>query len=211
MIEAVVILCVLFVLPVVLWYFKFIPFRYRFHTLAVVGVCIVAIVIVKGWGAQTPGLQGNVVRSYAVPYALFTLCAGVALYIFAKLLKRTGTERWWRMGHFLYGFVLFSALQEFVFRGFLIHELQSIISVTWLVILVNALLFTWMHVIYSDDGKALLMIFCGGIGFAAMYVVFPSLILVSISHMILNFIAVYYGFFIQERVKESHSPKIFLV
>lgn len=205
MIEAIVILCVLFILPVGLWYFKIIPFKYRFHTLAVIGIFILAIVIVKGWGVQTLGLQGNVVRDYAVPYALFTIFAGLALFIFAKLSKHKGTERWWRKGHFLYGFVLFSALQEFVFRGFLVPELQSIISVAWLVILVNALLFTWMHVIYSDDLKVLLMIFLGGIGFAAMYVYFPSLILVSISHMILNFIAVFFGFLTQERVKDKYT------
>jgi membrane protease YdiL (CAAX protease family) len=202
MIEAIVILFILFVLPVVLWYFKVIPFRYRFHTFAIIGACTVAIVLAKGWSVSTLGLQGNAVRSYAVPYLLFTLLAGVAVYLIAKLLKRPGTERWWRMGHFLYGFTLFSALQEFVFRGFLIPELQSITSVAWLVILVNALLFTWMHIIYSDDAKALLMIFVGGIGFAAIYVSFPSLVLVSISHMVLNFIAVYFGFFTQERTKE---------
>jgi len=207
MIEVISILFVLFVLPVVLWYFKVIPFRYRFHAFAIIGLCTVAIVLVKGWGGQELGLQGSAVRSYAIPYVLFTLLAGAAVYLIAKLLKRPGTERWWRMGHFLYGFVLFSALQEFVFRGFLIPELQSITSVAWLVILLNALLFTWMHVIYSDDAKALLMIFVGGISFAVMYVSFPSLILVAISHMILNFIAVYFGFFTRERMKESHLPK----
>lgn len=207
MIEAIGILLVLFVLPVALWYFKVIPFQYRFHTLAVVGACIVAIVVIRGWGMHTLGLQWSVLRDYVVPYTLFTLFAGFALYIFAKLLKHTSTERWWKKSHFLYGFVLFSALQEFVFRGFLIPELQSIISVAWLVVLVNALLFTWMHVIYSDDSKTLLMIFFGGIGFAAMYVSFPSLILVSISHMILNFIAVYFGFFTQERVRTRRFSK----
>ena len=37
---------------------------------------------------------------------------------------------------------------------------------------------------------------------AVLCVYFPSLVLVSVSHMILNFIAVYYEFFTQERIKE---------
>jgi len=203
MIETIIILFALFILPVILWYLRIVPFRYRFHTFAVVGIFVVAIILVKGWSLQTLGLQADAIGNYAVPYALFTFFTGLALYIVAKLLKRTGTERWWRRSHFLYGFILFSTLQEFVFRGFLIPELQSVISIGWLVIFVNALLFTWMHVIYSDDVKALLMIFFGGIGFAVMYVYFPSLILVAISHMILNFIAVYFGFFTQERAKDQ--------
>lgn len=199
MIGKILILFVLLVLPVVLIYFKVIPFRYKVHTLGIVAVIILLIVIFNGWYARMLGLQPNAVKAYYFPYILFTLVASFALLIVARLLKRKGTEHWWQDSHFLYGFILVSALQEFVFRGFLIPELQSIISIAWLVILVNALLFAWMHVIYSDDLKSLMLIFLGGIGFASMYVHFPSLILISISHMILNVIVVYFGFFTQER------------
>lgn len=190
----------LFILPVFLIYRNVIPFRYKVHTLGLVALLSVIIVPLKGWGMEKLGLQPHAVGEHAIPYFLFTGGLGVALLIIAKLTKRTGKERWWKDSHFVYGFIVVSVLQEFVFRGFLIPELQLIFSSTTLIILSNALLFTFMHSIYSDNLPTLTMIFLGGIGFAAMYIYFPSLILISISHAILNFIVVYFGFFTQKRM-----------
>jgi len=36
---------------------------------------------------------------------------------------------------------------------------------------------------------------CGGLLFATLYTFYPNFLLASISHSILNFIAVYFGFF----------------
>jgi len=193
------IIVILFVLPVVLMSFKIIPFKYKIHALGLVAFLLMLIVLLKGWGTQKLGLQLPAVGEFALPYLLFTCGLGIALLIISKLTKNTGKERWWKDSHFIYGFILVSALQEFVFRGFLIPELQSIFSSTILVVLVNALLFAFMHIIYSDNKYSLLMIFVGGIGFATMYIYYPSLILIAISHTVLNFIAVYFGFFTQER------------
>lgn len=190
---------ILFILPVVLIYFKIIPFKYKLYILGVVVLSSLAIVVLEKWGLEKIGLQLETTVEYAIPYFLFTLSLGIALLLISKLQKRGVTPQWWKNSHFLYGFILVSVLQEFVFRGFLIPELQSLFSSTILVILINATLFAFMHIIYSDDTKALVMIFLGGIGFASMYVYFPSLILIAISHTILNFIAVYYGFFNEER------------
>lgn len=194
-----------FVVPVVLLYFKVIPFRYKIHTLTFVALAIGVIMFAEKWSASKLGLDANAVSSYWLPYLLFTIVLTSAVFVVAKLLKRKGTIGWRRDTHFLYGFILVSVIQEYIFRGFLIPELQSFITSPILVILVNTLLFTFMHIIYSDNGPALMGIFIGGICFATMYVYYPSLILVMISHTILNFVVVYYGFFSQERLTKT-SP-----
>lgn len=199
MIANIFILVVLFIVPVILLYFKIIPFRYRVHTLTLITLASVVIILSEKWGLDKLGLAVGSISSYWAPYLLFTVTLAAIAYVFARLLKRKAKPEWWRDTHFIYGFVIVSVLQEFIFRGFLIPELQSFISTTLLVIAVNALLFGFMHVIYSDDVPVLTGIFLGGIGFAAMYIYFPSLILVIISHAILNFLVVYFGFLSQER------------
>ncbi len=201
MIQEILIIFLLFVLPVALLYFKIIPFKLKVHTLGIISLLLLFIAFFRGWGVEILGLQLDKVGEYIIPYTIFTLIAGCALIVVSKILKRKGKERWWEDNHFLYGFMVVSIFQEFVFRGFLIPELQLIFSSVLIIIIINSLLFMLIHVIYSDDIKALALIFIGGIGFAVMYVYYPSLILIVISHAILNLIIVYYGFFSEEKVK----------
>ena len=64
------------------------------------------------------------------------------------------------------------------------------------IICINAAVFAFMHVIYLNSIFVLPMTFIAGIGFAWMYYRYKNLILISVSHTVLNFIAVAMGFFI---------------
>lgn len=207
MVNNILLLIALFVVPVILLYFKVIPFRYKIHVLAFVAIVIGVIEISKKWSMDKLGLGVGAVSNHWLQYVLFTFALVILVFVFARLLRRKRTTGLGGDTHFLYGFILVSILQEFIFRGFLIPELQTFIASPLFVILVNAVLFAFMHIIYADDALPLVGIFLGGIGFAAMYVYFPSLILVMIAHAILNFLVVYFGFFSQERQTRA-SPGV---
>lgn len=59
----------------------------------------------------------------------------------------------------------------------------------------NALLFAFLHVLYSHPLTNVPFGFLAGIGFATMYVLYPNVMLIAASHGILNFAAVLYSFF----------------
>lgn len=201
----ILLLVVLFIVPVILLYFKVIPFRYKIHTLTLVALIIGVIIFADKWSASKLGLDAEGVSNYWMPYVLFTIALTAVVFVFVKILGKKSKTEWQRDTHFLYGFILVSVLQEIVFRGFLIPELQSLINPTLIIILVNALLFAFMHVIYAHNKAELIGIFLGGVGFATMYVYFPSLILVILSHAVLNFIVVYYRFFSEERLPRVYG------
>ena len=205
MISAIAIILLLFILPVVLVYFKIVPFKYRVHLLILVSAIAAVIMIFQKWTLAKLELGVDIVGKYVTFYLLFTLILAILLIITAKLQRKGFKAQWWRDNHFLYGFILVSVLQEFLFRGFLIPQLKEIVGSYIVVILLNASLFAIMHLIYINDTQSMAMIFIGGLGFATMYVYFPSLILIIISHAILNFIAVLFGYYSTERPPERLS------
>ena len=77
-------------------------------------------------------------------------------------------------------------------------KLELLMGIGFLAIAVNAIIFALLHIIYSNDYVSLLMIFAAGLGFAGMYLYYPNLILIALSHSVLNFIAVLFGFYSEE-------------
>jgi membrane protease YdiL (CAAX protease family) len=54
----------------------------------------------------------------------------------------------------------------------------------------------FLHVIFPNPMIGLPIAFIGGIGFAVMYLRYPSLPLIILSHALINFFVVLYGFFV---------------
>jgi len=190
----------LFIVPILLIYYKVIPFKYRKHTLIAVSGITIAVILIEGWTLKQLGIRLDNIREYALPYAVITIIGIFFLLTMSKLLKRKPDRSITKRKHLLYGFVVVSALQELLFRGFLFPKLGSILIEPIVIILVNAIIFTFIHSIYSNDTISLVMIFISGICFAGMYWIYPNLILIIISHAILNYIAVLYNFYYEEKM-----------
>jgi membrane protease YdiL (CAAX protease family) len=86
-------------------------------------------------------------------------------------------------------------LQEIAYRGFLFPKLQELSQKWWVVIGANTVLFTFLHIIYPIPGIMLPVAFFSGLALSIMYRYYPNLILISLAHAVLNFIAVLHGFF----------------
>lgn len=186
---------IIFVLPVLLLYFKIIPISYRLWLTIPVTLLIIHSVVREKWSLKKLGIRIDNLRSSFLPYLTFTLVGVGIIFLFIKLTGRTYLDEYWKLYHFQGLFVLISTFQEFAFRGYLIPKLKSFISSDLKVILINSLLFSLLHIIFPNPWLMLPLAFLAGVAFSTMYKFFPNLILISISHSILNFVAVLYCLF----------------
>jgi membrane protease YdiL (CAAX protease family) len=184
-----------FVLPITLLYFKIIPIESRMHILLIFSVIIYGIIKKQCWTNEDLGLTTKNLVRYIPVYTLATAAAFVAIMLFAQSLGLHATHHWWTKPHFLFLFIVVSFFQEFTFRGFLMPLLKKVFPDSFTIITVNALLFSGMHAIYPFPHIGLPFAFVGGLFFAILYHKYPNLILISISHSILNFVVVFFGLF----------------
>jgi membrane protease YdiL (CAAX protease family) len=197
----------IFVLPIILLFFNIIKKRFRLLLLFLISLLAIGIVFVEKISANNLGLRIDNFRISIFPYAIFTIVALIAIFLFAFLLRRKPDVNWKKDIHFLYLFIPISALQEFLYRGFLFFKLESVSTNIFWVILANTVLFTLLHVIYRDIKVNIPFAFVAGLGFSLMYYYYPNLILISISHMILNYFAVFFGFFSDNNNLENHQNR----
>lgn len=134
-------------------------------------------------------------KKFLVPYILFTIVGVIVISAFGEKTGHEEMSQWWLNDHLLYLFLIVSAFQEIAYRGYLIPALQKIVKSPALVLFFNALIFTYMHAIFPNPQINLPLAFVGGLGFAAIYMRYPNLFLIILSHAVLNFCAILFGFF----------------
>ena len=132
----------------------------------------------------------------ASPFYLSFLVVGViALFFIDHQLNMPNVEtRNYIIRTWIF-FIPVSFFQEFAFRSFLIPMLRKLYNKNYLIILINAVLFTLLHVIFPNLGIGLPIAFVSGVFFAWLYIKYPNLVLISLTHSVLNIIAVLLGFF----------------
>ncbi len=184
-----------FIFPIALLYFNVLPVSSRMYVLLVFSLLIYGVIKKQHWTKENLGITTKNIERYLPVYFISTFIALVAVIIFARSLNFHPVHRWWTMPHFLFLFMPVSFFQEFAFRGFLMPLLKKVFPDSFTIITVNALLFAGMHAIYPFPEIGLPFAFVAGLFFAILYHKYPNLILVSLSHSVLNFAVVLFGFF----------------
>lgn len=185
----------LFLIPILLIYYKVINNNFRILLLLIVAVLIYGIARYEKWTAHDFGIKNDWKKDF-LPYLIFTIGGVIFLFIVEEFEIGKPLLNWWKNLKFLLLFIPLSILQEIVFRGILMNMLRRVFSNPVFVIIINASLFALMHVIYLNSGFVLPVTFVAGIGFAWMYYKYQNLVLISASHTILNFVGMILGFFI---------------
>lgn len=183
-----------FILPILLIKFHIVPLGHRIWVLVLLVTLLMMILHGESWTLSMMGIHKKWYRDL-LPYTLFTAVCVLGIIMISHLLDRQILTTWWKHPHFLYMFFVVSLFQEFAYRGYLMPALAKITSSTSRIILLNTLLFTFLHVIFPDLIYGLPLAFVGGICFALMYKKYPNLPLIIIAHAILNFTVVLFGFF----------------
>jgi uncharacterized protein len=185
----------LYLIPILLLYFKVVPADFRILVLVTITFIIYGIARFEKWNSADFGIQKNW-KKYFWPYAFFTILGVIILLAIKELEIGTPFINWWRNARFLLLFIPLSFIQELIFRGVLMNMLRRVFTNMWFIIVLNAAVFALMHIIYLKAYFTLPFTFIAGIGFAWMYYKYKNLLLISISHAVLNFIAMIFGFFI---------------
>ncbi len=187
----------LYIIPVLLLFYGIVPENFRIMMLLGVSLLLYGIIKRSGWTYSDLGFKKDFIKDI-LPYAIFTIIGVFALVLISKIAPKIEEARiyeWWENIRFLILFIPISVLQEVIFRGVLMHMLQRAFKNPIFIIVLNASLFALIHIIYLNQSIILPITFIGGIGFAWLYYKYPNLVLVSISHTILNFTAMILGFF----------------
>lgn len=185
----------LYIIPVLLLYFKIIPNEFRVILLFGIAILLYGIVKHNKWSYSDLGIKKDLKEDLA-PYTVFTVGGVLFLLWLSQIVPHEPFLGWWKNIRFLLLFIPISVLQEIVFRGILMDMLNKVFKSPVFIIVINAGIFALMHVIYLNSIFVLPMTFMAGIGFAWIYFKYKNLILISISHTILNFVAMVMGFFI---------------
>jgi membrane protease YdiL (CAAX protease family) len=156
-----------------------------------------AIIHYERWSEEELGFRHIYGLSALVRYGAFAILGTLFLIWYAKQLGFQALDVddlvvSWRLIVF---FIPVSVFQEIVYRGFLMPRLGSILKNNVQVVFVNALLFALLHIIYPRPEIMLSLAFVSGLVFAVLYQKYPNIVLISITHAILNFVAVMFGFF----------------
>lgn len=186
---------IVFILPILLIDLGVLSIRYRTAMLIALVSILIAIVIKEKWTPKMLGFDFINIKKYLIPYLGYTILAVLFIILFGENIGQEELAKWWNYNHFIYGFLLVSAFQEIAYRGYLIPALGKLIKRPFHIIIVNTLLFTFLHSIFPNPIIGLPLAFIGGIGFAYMYTRYPSLILIILCHAVINFLVVLYGFF----------------
>ena len=185
-----------YIVPILLLYFNLVSEKWRVVMLLLVALLLFGTAMRARWTWKDLGFKHDFLKD-TIPYALFTVAGVLFLLWLSKIVPHEPLlPEWWRNTKFLLLFIPISVLQEIIFRGVLMNFLDKAFSKPIFVILLNSAIFAFMHVIYLNSIFVLPMTFIAGVGFAWMYYEYKNLVLVSISHTILNFVAVALGFFV---------------
>lgn len=185
----------LYLVPILLLYFKVVPSSFRIILLVLVAFLISGIARYEKWSLADFGISKEW-KKHFWPYFIFTVAGVGLLFIVEQLEIAKPMLNWWKNARFLLLFIPLSVLQELIFRGVLMNMLERVFTNMWFIIILNAAVFSLMHIIYLKAWFTLPLTFVAGIGFAWMYYKYKNLVLISISHTILNFVGMVLGFFI---------------
>ncbi|MBK5215763.1 MAG: CPBP family intramembrane metalloprotease [Candidatus Pacebacteria bacterium] len=185
----------LFLVPILLIYYNVIPVSFRVPLLLLVVILIYGITRYENWNSKDFGIQANW-KKYFWHYFVFTIIGVSFLFILEELEFGIPFINWWKNAKFLLLFIPLSIAQEIIFRGVLMNMFRRVFSNPVFIILLNASLFSLMHIIYLNTFFVIPVTFVGGIGLAWMYYKYENLILISASHTILNFVGMILGFFV---------------
>src|SRR3989338_657277 len=181
------------IFPVALLVFGIVPLNSRGYVLsfAVLGATIFAIT--EKTSLKSLGIRFDNFKMSLLPYTLFTTLGVIGLFLAANFLGQKPVDQWWTYSHLQCAFLPISFVQELAYRAYFQTKLQRRVK-PFLAILVIAFLYSGMHILWKDP-LILAMAFVGGLSWGYLWYKYPNLILLVLSHSILNFLAIYLNFF----------------
>lgn len=183
----------LFIVPVLLVYSHIVPFPYYPVVGAIFTIFTAYLVYRRGWTRTMLQIRLDNIGKTFVPHVVLTVIGIAGIIAIASVVPQHNYG--WNIYILFFAWSLpIAAVQEFLYRGFLMREL-SLVFPAQVAIGINTLIFTFLHIPFSNPTVILPMVGIAGFGFAWVYSKYPNLILITLCHAVLNFFVIWYGFF----------------
>lgn len=181
-----------YILPVLLIHLELIPFSWRFYLLILASGVILAIARFYRFSALELGLTQQNFKTAVNAIALPTIAAAVLMLIYYRLQGARIDNSAYNWTFYIFFVAVSSPLQEFLYRGFLFAIFSRAKLAIWLQILLSALLYSFVHLIYQDV-PTLVSTLILGIFWGCHYAKFRNLSSIILSHALLGAIAILCG------------------
>jgi uncharacterized protein len=190
--KVILIITLVYILPVSLFFYDLVPFYWRFHALILVAATIASIGYLYRFSVVELGFTSSQLRSAAKAIAVPTLATAILMSFYhAQQGARLDNSAYsWPFYLFFVG--LSVPLQEFLFRGFLFALLTRLKLATWGQVVLSALLYSFVHIIYRDL-PTLIFTFLFGLAWSVYYARFRDIYSIIFSHGLLGSIAILLG------------------
>jgi len=179
--------------PVFLIWSGVIPFAYRFHVLAVVLLSFIAHSVHRGYRLRDVGFTLDQSWNSIRWNVLFCAIGGIGLYCTYRsglLMPRTYS---YSLACFLFYIVILGPVQELIFRGILFAEMKRCRNIApIMMVLISTITFSYLHIIYNHP-VLLLITFVSGLVWGLLYLRWPSIWGISLSHSLLGALAMFLG------------------
>lgn len=141
---------------------------------------------------KTLGIRTDNLKQCFIPYLIFTIFSSVALFVFFKISNAHVflNSLWHNLYPNLLMLILIAFIQEFLFRSLLMGYLREKLNSPLLIIVINSLVFSLIHLIFPFKTVLIPGSFIAGLGFATMFYYYPNLFLITASHAFLNYLLV---------------------
>ena len=179
--------------PVLLIWTGLIPFACRFQVLAAVLFVLVALGLYRGFDRRELGFTLAHSRQALGWNLLFLAVGAVALCALARFGWTMPRQSGYPLTAFLFYLLFLGPVQEVIFRGILFAEMRKcgIVEGKWLV-LISTCTFCFLHIIYNNP-SVLLLTLVSGFVWGVLFLRWPSIWGVSLSHSLLGALAMFLG------------------
>lgn len=178
-------LIIIFIGLPLIYYYDLIPFHKSIPLLAVFIIFLVILLKDKNFDNKKiyHFFHFSNWKTVLIRFILFSIITTVAVYYtsreFLFYLPKEELGLWLLI---IISYPIWSAYpQELIYRGYFYHRYKNLIKKDWLMILINAFLFSFSHIIF-ENLLALILTFLGGIMFSITYKRSNSLMVVFSEH-----------------------------
>lgn len=183
-------------LPVLLIYFEIIPQRWEYLFSVLLCMSVLSLFLIHrlirkhNWSWQKVGFTLNLRKDIRV-YGPFIFLGGICFLIAPYLLPvkdgfNTNTTFWFTF--------IGSPLQELLYRVYLL-TIGALLFNPKINFIANVSMFAIMHIFYGDPHIVIPSVVFAGMIFTGLYMTRQNIILISITHILWNALAVYVGIF----------------
>ena len=182
-------------IPIIFLWLGIIPFEYRFYVSFFVIVSFLLFALQRKYRFRELGYRVDNFASSLCWNAIFCVLGSLSLYYASKYGLLNPVKSYDIPYVYIFYVVFLAPVQELLFRGVIFAEMRRIGNIDFrVVLLVSTFSFCFLHIIYNRP-LLLIVSLVSGLIWGVIYIKWPNIWGVSLSHALLGIVAMFLGVF----------------